>query len=105
MVFKTPLTNNPEIFEINMSGVDYLMTVRWNDSEEGGWFIDLADAITGSYIVQNLPLVTGANLLEGLDYLNFNATLFIVTDGDILAPPTFENLGVESNLYLEVADV
>jgi hypothetical protein len=44
-------------------------------------------------------LITGADCLSGLEYLGITGQLVVFTDGDELAVPTLENLGVESNLY------
>lgn len=100
-VFRIPLVNTPQSFEIDLAGVSYIMTCKWNDSDQGGWVIDFADAITSLPIVSNLPLITGADILENLGYLGFNGSLFIFTDGDDLSVPTFDNLGVQSNLYFQ----
>ena len=77
------------------------MTCRWNSAVEGGWVLDFTDADSGEPIVANIPLVTGVNLLDGLEYLGFNGELYVYTDGDQNAVPTLENLGVESNLYFQ----
>jgi hypothetical protein len=97
--FLLPLTNDPQTFEINMAGVNYNMTVKWNDSPDGGWVFDLADAVTNDSIVAGVPMITGGNCLAGLDYLGINGELLVYTDGDDTAVPTYDNLGVESNLY------
>ena len=97
--FLIPLKNVPQSFEISLAGVPYLMTVKWNDAFEGGWVLDLADAINNLPIVAGIPFVTGANLLDGLEYLGINGQLIIYTDGDQTAVPTLENLGIEGNLY------
>lgn len=102
--FLIPLQNVPQQFAIALAGKEYTMTCRWNSAPEGGWFIDLADATTGESIVANLPLITGADILEGLEYLNFLGELIIFTDGEDTAVPTLDNLGIESNLYF-VTDV
>lgn len=102
--FLIPLENVPQVFEISLGGNLYLMTSKWNDADEGGWVIDLADAISGESIVAGIPMVTGVDLLEGLEYLNIGGSLFIYTDGDQFAPPTLENLGVESNLFFQTSD-
>ncbi len=96
---KIPLENIPQTFAITIVEVDYLMTVKWDNAPEAGWLFDLADAITGESIVAGLPLITGGNCLEGLDYLDIGGELLVYTDGDDTAVPTYENLGVESNLY------
>lgn len=98
-VFKIPLLNVPQTFNISLGNVNYIMTSRWNAADEGGWVIDLIDAITNLPIVANIPLVTGADLLSGLEYLGIQGSLVVYTDGDQDAVPTLNNLGVESNLY------
>lgn len=100
-VFLIPLVNNAQTFEIELGGNDYIMTCKWNNSDEAGWVIDLSDATTGDSIVAGLPLITGADILENIQYLGFNGSLYIFTDGDDVAVPTLDNLGVQSNLYFQ----
>lgn len=97
--FLLPLTNIPQKFDIALAGVNYTMTCRWNDAPDGGWLLDLANAESGEVIVANVPLVTGGDCLDGLDYLGINGQLAVLTDGDQFAVPTLTNLGVESNVY------
>ena len=101
MTFLIPLTNIPQTFAIALGGKEYNMTCRWNDSPDAGWVLDFADALTNTPIVANIPLITGADCLEGLEYLGFNGQLIVFTDGDDTAVPTLDNLGVESNLYFQ----
>lgn len=96
---KVPLTNIPQVFTISLAGVDYFMTVKWNDAFEAGWEFDLADAVTNTSIVAGIPLITGADCLSGLDYLGIDGQMIVYTDGNDTAVPTLLNLGVESNLY------
>ncbi len=103
-LFKLPLSNIPQIFPLTMSGKDYNVTCKWNDSPDAGWVLDFFDALTNLPVVFNVPLVTGINILSGLEYLGFTGLLFIFTDGDETAVPTLTNLGVESNLYLQTED-
>lgn len=97
--FLMPLINIPQTFDIALAGVNYTLTCRWNPSDDAGWVMDLADADTQTSIVTNIPLITGADCLEGLDYLGINGQMIVFTDGDDFAVPTLENLGVNSNLY------
>lgn len=99
--FLIPLQNVPQSFEISLGGKQYTMTCRWNDSVDAGWVADFADAISGDPIVSNIPLITGADCLSGLEYLGFDGQLIVFTDGAELMPPTLDNLGVESNLYFQ----
>lgn len=102
--FIIPLTNVPQTFQIALAGVSYLMTVRWNDAADAGWQFDLQSADTNEYLLAGAPLITGADCLAGLEYLGIGGLFLVYTDGDATAVPTFENLGVESNLYF-VTDV
>ena len=99
--FIIPVSNTPQTFAIALAGKEYLMTCRWNSADEGGWVLDFKDALTNESIVSNVPLITGADCLAGLEYLEFGGKLVIYTDGDEFAVPTLENLGVESNLYFQ----
>ncbi len=103
--FLIPVTNTPQKFDIALGGNEYVMTCRWNDAPDAGWVVDFDDANTNESIVANIPLITGANLLEGLEYLAFNGELVVFTDGDQFAVPTLLNLGVESNLYFQTDEV
>lgn len=80
------------------------MSVVWNDSPDAGWFIGFIDADTNVEIVNNIPLITGDDILDGLGYLGFEGQMFVYTNGDLQAVPTLNNLGVECNLYF-VTDV
>lgn len=98
-IFILPLVNIPQKFAISLAGKEYVLSCRWNSAVDAGWVIDFTDAVTDLPIVSNVPLITGADCLAGLEYLGFNGQLFIFTDGDDDAVPTLLNLGVESNLY------
>lgn len=97
--FKIPLVNVPQSFQIALAGINYLMTCKYNDAADAGWVLDFADVDTNEPILANVPLIAGADCLEGLKYLGFGGSLFVLTDGNENAVPTLENLGVESNLY------
>lgn len=104
--FLIPLRGIAETFEISLAGVNYFMTVKWNDAPDAGWVFDLVDAITNESIVAGVPLITGGDCLEGLDYLGIQGQIIVLTDGDDTAVPLYTNLGTESNLYFvtDVAD-
>lgn len=94
-----PLSNVPQTFQISLAGKGYVMTVKWNDSVDAGWVMDLSDVDTSVPVVAGIPLVTGVNLLDGLEYLGIGGQFYVYTAGDATAVPTLDNLGVESNLY------
>jgi hypothetical protein len=101
-----PLTNAPQTFSITLAGVTYTMTNWWNYLEydgAGAWMLDIADA-QGNPIACNIPLITGADCLDGLAYLGINGSLWVLTSGSSpFDVPTYSNLGTDSNLYFQTA--
>jgi hypothetical protein len=93
-----PLSTDPEIFPIDLAGTTYTITCKWNDQGQY-WCLDLAD-VNAVAIASNIPLITGADCLSGLDYLEIGGSLYVLTSGaspdDV---PTLENLGIDCNLY------
>lgn len=102
--FLIPLTNIAQSFQISLAGVNYLLTVKWNTSQDAGWEFDLANADTSTPLLAGAPLITGADCLAGLEYLGVNGSFIVLTNGNPSAVPTFDNLGIDSNLYF-VTDV
>lgn len=103
--FLIPLTNLPQTFDISLGGVNYTMTSRWNDADDAGWVLTIADTDSGVVLADNIPLITGEDCLAGLEYLGIPGRLVVYTDGDEFAVPTLDNLGVESNLYYQTDEV
>lgn len=95
-LFKIPLQNTPQSFEVELEGRTLQCVCRWNDAVEGGWFLDISE--NDAPVVMNLPLVTGCNLIEQYPELGMTGVFAILTDGGDDAP-TLDNLGVDSNLY------
>jgi hypothetical protein len=97
--FLVPLTNVPQTFQIVLAGITYLMTSKWNDSDDAGWVLDIFDQ-NDVPLACNIPLVTGEDCLVGLEYLGIQGNLYVNSSaGSPLAVPTLNNLGVDSNLY------
>ena len=94
-----PLTNVPQTFVINLAGVNYTLTSKWNDMAQS-WYLDIADE-SQNPIACGIPFVTGADLLSQLEYLGIDGSLFVVTNGMPNAVPTLDDLGVNSNLYFQ----
>lgn len=105
-ILRIPLEPIAQRFFVALNGVVYECTLQFADVDEGGWFLDIATS-DGVMLAAGLPLVTGADILAQFRYLNIipeNAVLYTYTDGDISAPPTYDNLGSAANLYYEVTD-
>ena len=97
-ISEIPLSPNPQTMTINLAGAAYQLRFHFANVEEGGWLLDIADN-NGNPLVCGIPLITGADLLKQYAYLGIGGMLFVKTDGDPGARPTFENLGVTSHLY------
>lgn len=99
--FLIPLLNVPQDFNITLANRELRIVSKWNPSTEAGWVLDIYDGVSDAAIVMNVPMVTGADLLEQYEYLGLNGKLVVYTDGAETAVPTLENLGVESNVYFQ----
>lgn len=95
-LIEIPLTPTPQQFAIQLAGVQYQMTLIWRDA--AGWVLDIANN-DKTPLIQGVPLVAGADLLAQYRYLGIGGALFVVSDQNVLAPPTQDNLGIASHLY------
>jgi hypothetical protein len=102
-VSEIPLISAQQTFTMLINGINYTFTFAYRDVEDGGWTMDIADAV-GNSIIGGIPLVTGSNLLEQYSYLGIllpGQALFVASDGQQAdAVPTYTNLGAQSHLYL-----
>lgn len=96
--YEVPLTPEAQTFSIQLGLKTYQIYLWWNDADEGGWTIDIADSQSNP-IISGIPLVTGVDLLAQYGYLDFGGTLVVLTDDSPDAVPTFTNLGNQSHLY------
>lgn len=99
-VFEIPTGPSQRRFSIPLGDKTYNLRLDYADAPEGGWLLDIADA-QNNLIVCGIPLVTGADLLAQYAYLGIGGKLFVTTDGDLGAVPTYSNLGVSSHLWWE----
>lgn len=93
-----PLSGQAQTFSITLAGTEYQLTFLWRDAAGGGWVLDLADA-AGNQLLSGIPLITGVDLLAQYSYLNIPGQLWVMSDGDPAAVPTYSNLGSTSHLY------
>lgn len=99
-IYLIPLTNIPQTFVVTVGDQDLDLTFKWNDSQDAGWVMDIADDTTGLPIICGIPLITGADLLDQYDYLGIEGGLVVYTNGDPTAVPTLDNLGTDCNVYV-----
>ena len=98
-IFEVPLNGQPQTLRVTLGNVPYQLTVQWRNA--CGWVLDIA-TVSGVAILQGVPLVTGADLLAQYRYLGIPGSLFVSTDADPDAVPTYANLGTASHLYFAV---
>lgn len=96
--FKLPLQPQPQTVSVTLSGVVYTLTFLYRNIAMGGWTLDIADD-NNVPIITGIPLVTGANLLAKYAYLGFVGSLWVQTQSDPDAVPTFENLGADGLVW------
>jgi hypothetical protein len=92
-----PLSPDNQQFTTDINGVSYQIRSLWRDS--AGWVVDLMDA-SGSPVVLDIPLVTGANLLSQYAYLNLGFGLVVVCDDPGQDYPSKTDLGIKSHLLV-----
>lgn len=97
-LYKIPLIAEPQTFDIEVGGTSYIVTTKWN-GELPAWELTAKYTETGETLFDALPLVTGVDLMAQYKHLGIDGTLFCTTFGDEDAPPTLENLGIQSFLY------
>lgn len=95
-IHEIPLSPENQAFNIILSNVTYKLQVQWRDF---GWVLDLMDS-GGNDIAKGIPMVTGANLLSQLDYLNLGFALELACDDVAQDYPTKTDLGLRSHLYV-----
>ncbi len=92
----TPSTN--QTFSVTLNDTVYQLTFQWRAAFELGWVLDIASE-DGTSLVSGIPLVTGVDLLAPYGHLGIGGSLYVATDGDQDAVPTFSSLGDTSHLY------
>ena len=100
--YEIPLSAEPQIFNIQLAGVIYYLTLRWNIEAEA-WNLDIADQ-DRQPLLNGLLVVTGLDLLGQYAYMGFGGMLIAQTDANPDAVPTFVNLGSEGRVYFVVKD-
>ena len=95
--FTIPVLPTPQTFQIQLSGIEYQLTVLFRHLG-GGWVLDIAEA-SGRPLVSGIPLVTGVDLLGQYRYLGFKGQLWVQGANNPDDPPTYDNLGSGSRVF------
>lgn len=100
--FEIPLNAFAEEFNVEIQGVNYLLRTKWNEPLQA-WTLDIGRS-ENDWLIRNLALVAGENLLQQYEHLKLGFGLIVVTDGDENADPTETNLGTDSHLIVVTND-
>lgn len=103
LAFEIPLSSANQTLAIVLNGIPYILRLIFCQTTDPSacWLLDINDQ-NGVPIVCGIPLVTGADLLEQYQYLNFGFILYCFSDFSNSAIPTFADLGTTSHLYFQV---
>lgn len=95
-----PLIAQNQTLTTTLAGVTYQLAVTWRDApaNNGGWVLDISDE-NANPLVQGIAMVTGADLMAQHPEVGFPGQLWVQSDFDPGAVPTFDNLGSGSHLY------
>jgi hypothetical protein len=97
-LLEVPLSAVPTVFPISLGGFRVYLQLTWRNAGGSGWVLDILDA-DRSGLVLGLPLVTGIDLLGQHRHLGIPGALYVATDVNVDAVPTYTNLGTGSHLY------
>ncbi len=98
MIYEIPLKpSTPQRLRVGLPAITVIIALSWCIADEGGWIMDIADE-NGDPLVEGIALVTGVDLAAQYPDIGL-PPMWITTDGDQDAPPTYDSLGVSSHLY------
>jgi hypothetical protein len=92
-----PLSPKAQGMFVRLGATRYWLTWRFN-GEAGCWMLGISDA-TKKPIIDNIPVVTGLDLLAPYRHLGIAGSILAQTAHDTDAVPTFGNLGAGGEVY------
>lgn len=98
-IFEIPLQPIAQTFPVSLNGIPFTFHLAWRNAGGSGWVLDIADG-SGVALVSGLPLTTGLDLLQQHRHLSIPGQLWLQTDGDPDAVPTYGNLGQDARMFL-----
>lgn len=98
--YEVPTQPESQEFDISLAGVTYHLVITWCPPSNC-WILSVEDAQRNP-LANGLPLITGADLLDQLEYLGLGGALVVQSDFDPDAVPTYDNLGSTGHLFFVV---
>lgn len=96
-VFLIPVARRAQRFQIALSDKRYTIQIRWNRPNQA-WVMDISDE-KSEVVANGIMVVSGADLLNQLNYLGFGGAIIAQSTLDVMAIPTYEGLGTTDWLY------
>lgn len=97
-IFRIPLNAFAEQFQIEIDGKTYQMRTHWNDPTKR-WTLDIGRS-GEEWLVCNIALVAGVDLLAQHRHLGFTFGLYVQVDGDPYADVGEDGFGDEASLLV-----
>lgn len=101
-LFEIPLLAQRQKVQVTLGGNNYILVFNYDNVDQGGWIVDIYDTSNNS-VLTGVPLITGADLLAQYSYLGLGGSLWVQSQSDPDAVPTFESLGSDGKLYWQPA--
>jgi len=92
-VYKIPLLNTNQKFNIKLNGATYKLQVIYRGSK---WILDFMDTAE-NYLIAGIPVVMGDNLLAQYQHI-IKGNLYVINNNEDEAQ-SFTDLGRNINLY------
>lgn len=103
-VYRLPINNSvQQVFDVDLGDKSYTLRFQYN-KQAGAWFLDVSEQ-DGAALVQGLPLVSGANILDQYLYKGFGGVLVLYTDGEPDHMPNLNELGEWTSVYYVPVEV
>jgi len=94
-----PLTSDPDqnficTIPVDNKNITLKLRVRFNTAGNY-WTLSIMDPKTGNSILDNIPLVTGTDILGQYEYLNLGSAAIINVGNSTMDSPDSTNLGTD----------
>lgn len=98
--YEIPMSSAPQSFQISLLGVVYSLVVKFCWAANC-WVMDIND-INSVPVINGMTLVTGVDLLAQYSYLGIGGSLYVQSDFNLAAVPSFDNMGKTGHIYFVV---
>nr|DAN99551.1 MAG TPA: hypothetical protein [Caudoviricetes sp.] len=97
-LYEIPLNSYPESFSIEIQGQPFFLRTHWNEPMQR-WVLDIGRS-TEEWILTNIAMVAGVNLLEPFEHVGLGFGLVLASDEIPQDEATFDTLGTSTHLIV-----